>query len=115
MRRISTGIEQLLTADAVADAVLTFAGVLARANTADTIEIPIALADGSVGSARLLLGPASQLTLVPDDGADVELEGAESVVQDLERRTAHFEPGPTEAESSTDDPADAFPDLDEHR
>jgi hypothetical protein len=116
MRRISTGIEQLLTADDVAEAVLTYAGVLARANTADTIEIPIVLPDGSIDRARLLLGPASQLTIVPDgDAEDVDLEGAEAVVEDLERRTARLEPGPADAEASTNDPDLAFPDLGEHR
>jgi hypothetical protein len=115
MRRISTGIEQLLTADGVADAVLTYAGVLARSNTADTIEIPIVLPDGTVDSARLLLGPASQLTLVPDEVADVDLEGAETVVEELERRAARLEPGPVDAESSTNDPELSFPDFDEPR
>lgn len=115
MRRISTGIEQLLTADDIADAVLTYAGVLARAGTADTIEIPIVLPDGSTDHARLLLGPASQLTIVPDSDVDVDLEDAAAVVQDLEQRTARLEPGPVDAEEATDDPKLAFPDLDEHR
>jgi hypothetical protein len=115
MRRISTGIEQLLTTDDIAEAVLTYAGVLARANTADTIDIPILLHDGSVDRARLLLGPASQLTIVPDDAPDVELDGAAEVAEDLDRRTAHLEPGPAEADEGAEDPDVAFPDLGEHR
>lgn len=115
MRRISTGIEHLLTADEVADAVLAYAGALARANTADTVEIPIALSDGTVDRAQMLLGPASQISIVPDGDEEVLFEDAAAVVDDLRRRTARLEPGPVEAEESTDDPALAFPHLDEHR
>ncbi len=115
MRRISTGIEQLLTAKDVADAVLSYAGVLARAGTADTVDIPIVLADGTVDHARLLLGPASQLTIVPDGEDDVLLDGAAAVVEDLRRRAVRLEPGPAEAEDATDDPTLVFPDLNEPR
>jgi hypothetical protein len=112
VRRISTGIEQLLTAEVVADAVLTYATVLARANTADSITIPILKEDGRIDRARLLLGPASQLTIVPDGTAEVELPGADDVVSDLHTRTARLEP----TAIREDEPAgeSSFPDFDEY-
>lgn len=115
MRRISTGIEQLLTTDDVAQAVVTYATVLARANTADTITIPIVMGDGSTDVARLLLGPASQLTIVPDSDTDVALPEAAAVVEDLRRRTARLEPGPVVPEDGDDYGQSTFPDFDEYQ
>ncbi len=109
MHRISTGVEQLLTADAIADEVLTYATALARAGTADTVTIPIVRDDGVVDQARLLLGPTSQLTIVPDGGTDVDLPEAATVLADLQRRTARLEPTPVAAESVDDHPS--FPDF----
>ena len=98
MRRISTGIEQLSTTDDVADAVLTYATALARSGTADTVTILIVLEGGAVDEARLLIGPASQLTLIPDDGSEVDLPTAVDVVDDLHRRIRRLQPAPIPAE-----------------
>lgn len=92
MRRISTGVEQLLTSDEIADAVLDYAGALARASSADTITVPIVVDDGDIDDARLLLGPASQITIVPDGGTEVDLPGAREVVDELRLRIARLEP-----------------------
>jgi hypothetical protein len=113
MHRISTGVEQLLTADALADAVLTYATALARAGTADTVTIPIVRDDGAVDEARLLLGPASQLTIVPDSDTDVDLPSADAVLEDLQRRTARLEPRPVQVEPVEEGEA-SFPDFEEY-
>lgn len=98
MKVISTGTDRFLTSDAVADAVLEFAGVLARAGTADTIAIPFVQDSGEVAEARLLLGPASQISLLPGDdragaGADAPPQLDDGpVLEDLHRRTVLLEP-----------------------
>jgi hypothetical protein len=114
MRRISTGVEQLLTTEEVADAVLTYAGILARVGTADTVTVPIMTAEGHRDHARLLLGPASQITIVPADDEDVrELPGADDTVADLVERGRRLEPGPVVAEDQNDenDLESSFPDF----
>jgi hypothetical protein len=111
MRRISTGAEQLLTADDVADAIVTYATALARSSTADSITIPIVRDDGAPDAARMLLGPASQLTMVPDCGAEVDLPDAAEMLRELQRRIVALEPAGSE-DSPVDDGAPAFPDFD---
>ena len=113
MRRVSTGIEQLLTSEAIADAVITYATVLARAESADTVIIPIVREDGEVDTARLLLGPASQMTIVPDGAEVTVLPGEEAIVRDIEARTARLEPRSIPAEPSQQDVDAAFPDFEE--
>ena len=70
MKLISTGAERFLTSDEVADRILEYAGVLARAGTADVVQIAILADSGESAAARLLLGPASQISLAPSDAAE---------------------------------------------
>ena len=102
MKRISTGAERFLTSDAVADSVLDYAGVLARVNTAETITIPFVDEHGAPAEARLLLGPASQISLLPGDAPETVLDGTVALAE-LQRRLAVLEPGPI--------PVDADPHL----
>ena len=113
MRRISTGVEQLLTADDIADVVLSYATALARAGTADTVSIPIVRDDGETDEARLLLGPASQLTIVPDSDVEIELPAAAAVVADLQQRIERLSPRPVVEQPPTDTDDATFPDFDE--
>lgn len=113
MRLVSTGIEQLQTSDAIADAVLSYAAALARVEGADTVVIPIVV-DGAVASARLLLGPASQLTTVPVDVAESDLPEADAVVRDMDERAARLQPAaipPDPGRPEDDSPFDRFGDL----
>jgi hypothetical protein len=54
----------VLTGTSIARALVDYAQVLASHGTADTVEIPTREADGSVGQATFLLGPASQIVAV---------------------------------------------------
>lgn len=110
MRRISTGVEHLQTTDDIADAIVTYATALARASTADAITIPIVRADGGADTARMLLGPASQLTIVPDGTDEVELPGASQTLEDLQRRLWKLQPAVEDEPEDAE--ADAFPDFD---
>jgi hypothetical protein len=77
MKAIHYAGETLLTGDAIADALVLYAGALARRETAATVEIPVRFADGSVNSASVLLGPASQIVAIPEhsDFGEIADEG----------------------------------------
>jgi hypothetical protein len=100
MKRIYYASGSLVTGDRIAEAVIVYAELLALRDTSDTIDVPISLDSGEVGRAQLLIGPASQLVLVPEetdadaDGPVAEIEDVETVI-DLERRIArHRSPRP---------------------
>lgn len=67
MQRLHYADGSFLTGDELAAAVVRYARELARAGTADTVEVPILLDEGGFGRSRLLVGPASQLVLTPGD------------------------------------------------
>ena len=64
MRQIHYAGEDLLTGSDIADALLAYAQALAAHGASDTVEIPVAGADGAVVSSSFLIGPASQLVAV---------------------------------------------------
>jgi hypothetical protein len=100
MKRIYYSSGSVLTGDRIAEAVIEYAEVLALRDTSDTIDVPISLAGGGVGRAQLLIGPASQLVLVPaesepDEDLPVEELEDPDTLAELDRRTAlHSSPRP---------------------
>jgi hypothetical protein len=72
MRILSYSGESVLTTDGVGEAVVDYARALIADNSADVIDIPVLLKK-KVLTASMLLGPASQLILVPCLDIDVEL------------------------------------------
>jgi len=65
MKTIHYAGEEYLTGDELADAVVQYAKELARHDTSASIDVPVALSDGTVVDATFLLGPASQLVALP--------------------------------------------------
>jgi len=61
MRRLYYASGSFLTSDVIAKAVLDYADALARTNGSDVVAFPTVLDDGLVGSASVLIGPASQI------------------------------------------------------
>jgi len=92
MRRIRYAGDSVVTGDAIATAVIEYSEALAKANTAASIEIPVRLGDDGVGSATLLVGPASQLITVPEIGDNSEIVDPD-LVASLRKRTDDL--GPT--------------------
>ena len=78
MKRVSYSGDAFLTGDAIADALLDYAAVLARADQADRVTVPGIGDDGRVTRFDLLVGPASQLV-----AEAVELVGEELVDEEL--------------------------------
>jgi len=78
MKTIHYAGDSILLNDELADAVVEYAAALARVGSSAELTVPVVIQDGSVGSASMLLGPASQLIATPtpeakEAGADPEL------------------------------------------
>ena len=77
---------EFLTGDEIAAALLEYSRALGQEDTAQIVEIPIAEGDGSRGTARFLIGPASQIvtkSVRADSGELIDPE----VVDRLRRMT----------------------------
>jgi hypothetical protein len=91
MERIHYAGDELVTGSEIAEALMEYAAVLAQQGTAASIDIPVVHPDGTVGTASLLLGPASQLVREPIEEPGNEVTDA-SLVQRLRRLTAALAP-----------------------
>jgi hypothetical protein len=80
---------ELMTGDAIAKVVLDYAKALAMNDSSDEVEIPIRREDGSLGTAQLLIGPASQLVAetIPTDLDDVR---DDEIVQQLQQKVTRL-------------------------
>ncbi|HEV7184476.1 MAG: hypothetical protein ACHP7F_12135 [Actinomycetales bacterium] len=78
MKRIHYASGSLVTGDQIADVLVRFAAVLAETGGAAEVTAPVVLDDGEVGSALLLLGPASQI-LAEDVPGEHDFENPEFV------------------------------------
>jgi hypothetical protein len=90
MKILSYSGETVVTTDLLSDAVVDYARALAADNAADVIDIPVVAGEGQ-GTARLLIGPSSQLISRPSEDDDVELADA-PVVEDIRRRIGALGP-----------------------
>lgn len=86
---------EFLTADAIALALVDYSQALARVGAAESVEVPVREADGSVRTAIFLVGPASQLVAKETAPASGEELIDEGVVADLEARTRRLRPPTT--------------------
>jgi len=82
---------ELLTGDDIALAVLHYSGALAEAGLAETIEVPILEADGSRGTALMLVGPASMIVAVDAESRFGELID-EAAVASLDQKIRQLRP-----------------------
>jgi len=85
MKRVSYSGQIFLTGDAVADALLEYAAVLARAGQADKVNLPGIGEGGRVTRFDLLVGPASQIIAEAVEFVGEELVDDE-LIADLEVR-----------------------------
>lgn len=108
MRRVYYASGSFLTSDAIASAVLNYADALTQTSGSDVVEFPIILPSGALGSAALLIGPASQLASSSEDSALDEPESVD-LVKDLERRALLVGARRPVAEAALS--VDAFDDL----
>ncbi len=87
MQRMYYSGGSFLTSDHIAEAVMEYAGALAKGPLADVVHIPVVDERSSRQSvASLLLGPASQLMSVPVDIPGLTDPIDTETVEELERR-----------------------------
>lgn len=72
----------VLTSDAAADAVLSYARTLAQHHSADSVDVPAVGDDGSNIIVSMLVGPASQLVIEPAPDDELEPE-SDAFVSDM--------------------------------
>jgi hypothetical protein len=92
MKRIFYASGSVVTGDRMAEAIVHYAEILAMRETSDTIDVPIALDSGSMGRAQMLVGPASQLVVVPEEGAFEEPEDDDTLEELRRRGISHGSP-----------------------
>lgn len=115
MKRILYAGGRFLTDDAIADALMEYANVLAIVNSADVVSFPGIDDAGDIREFRLIVGPASQILSVSSEDVPVELNGRQAVadLRDRARRrlpdslgvgdAGGYPPAETDAESTTHD------------
>lgn len=86
MKRILYASGGFTTDDAVADALMEYASVLAIVESSDVVDCEGLDGDGRVRRIRLLLGPASQI-LAMDTGDPETTMNVDGIVAELQRRS----------------------------
>jgi hypothetical protein len=90
MRILSYSGESVVTTDQVGEAVVDYIRALIAENTTDVVDIPVLFNDQEL-TATLVLGPRSQLMVVPSHEANVELQD-ELTIARLHSKTAALGP-----------------------
>jgi hypothetical protein len=101
MDQIKYAGNTLVTGSDIAHAVLAYAQALASSDDSATIGIPVQHDDGSIVTAELLIGPASQLIAEPFETAADEIED-EDVVRRLNDATSKLQTPHAVTENATD-------------
>jgi hypothetical protein len=70
-----------IVSDDLAEALTDYAQILASKGDSGVIEIPAIGEDGTVGTSRLLLGPASQIIVEPVTVDQAELDDADAITE----------------------------------
>jgi hypothetical protein len=81
MERIHYAGGTILTGTEISRALLEYAAALARRDTSATVDVPVRDENGRLTNANLLVGPASQLISVHEEGAEDEVVAPEFVAE----------------------------------
>src|SRR5215203_3879491 len=87
MKVISYAEEHIVTTDEIAGEVLSYARELGRSHIADTVDVPAIYADGHIGQVQVLIGPASQLTVLETSQEQADI-ASEKFLADIRSRSA---------------------------
>lgn len=108
MKRVAYAEQTFGTDEHLADLVLEYARLLARGDSSDTVTVPGRTEAGRIEPITLLIGPASQITAWPEDGAfDADVSEA---VADIEHR---IRTRTTNIAVSEEDPGPSLDDFDD--
>jgi hypothetical protein len=92
MRILSYSGESVLTTDGVGEAVVDYARALIAENSTDVVDIPVIFDDEEL-TASIVIGPASQLMVVPAHEQEVALRD-EMTIARLRAKTRALGPHP---------------------
>ncbi|HWS50811.1 MAG TPA: hypothetical protein VN241_07355 [Microbacterium sp.] len=108
MQKIIYAGDEYLTGDEIADALLAYSRALGEEERAEIVEIPVRERDGSVITAKFLIGPASQIVAKAAVGEEAEVEDP-ALVDRLQKLTRAVESPSAEP---LEPPADLAHDFD---
>lgn len=82
MRALLLNGNQIVTADAIADAVVTYHLALHRAHRVDVVDLPV-IVDGELGACRLPLVPTQPVAWISAPHHSPTIEGAQTVAAQI--------------------------------
>lgn len=107
MQRITYASGSILTGDRIADAIGRYAQALALNEKSDMVSFPVVLDSGETAVAKILIGPASQILMIPEPSRYDDVDD-DAVVAEIERLTGSLHMSRPEAEERAD-VDDAYP------
>ncbi|HEY4267569.1 MAG TPA: hypothetical protein VGM94_05195 [Galbitalea sp.] len=110
MKILSYSGESVVVSDRMGDTVVDYARALAAQQSADVIDVPVAEGSGTA-TARLLIGPSSQIISLPSHEPDVDLADGD-LIEELQSRIRALSPERSYAARSDTWHDDATDDLD---
>ena len=113
MKRILYASGEFLTDDAIADALMEYASVLAIVGSSDVIELPGVDGSGSICEVRMLVGPASQIVSMSTDEPTVPMD-ADLATAELRERARRRLPNSFDVGDSGGAPAESDAESTEH-
>lgn len=99
MERIYYAGTSIVTGDELAEALLGYAQALAANRSSASVELPVLLPDGNTGSARIVLGSASEIVAVAEPAGPVDIVDAPLVQRLLALTRELGSPSPRESGS----------------
>ncbi len=111
VKRILYSNGSFLTGDQIAHTLLQYATELARAETADLVDVPTLGEDGVPQNVEVVIGPSSQL-LSKDEPSSFDEPSSQTFSEDIGRRTAELGIGRPVIQPHAGPPTPFFDDLD---
>lgn len=90
MKKLLYAGGELVSSDAVVDAVIDYATRLGQRGATDSLRVPSVSPSGTVGESTVLIGPSSEIMAEPAEQGHVELDDG-SAIADLNARKAALE------------------------
>ena len=87
MKKILYAGGELVTTDALVDAVVDYATRLGQRGATDSLQIPSVSPSGTVGESTILIGPSSEIMAEPAKQGEVDIHDGPAIA-DLKARTA---------------------------
>jgi hypothetical protein len=87
MKKLLYAGGELVSTDALVDAVVDYATRLGQRGATDSLRVPSISPSGTIGESTILIGPASEIMAEPAEREEVDLDDGPTI-EDLRARTA---------------------------